>query len=107
MEILQFTTDLDENVARLNALFAQDKTFIVRRLRAPEGLRCAVFFFDGMIDNQAINQSIVRPLLRAGLKSASAEALAESVLQINECRVETDLHAMLTALLYGDTVVLT
>lgn len=107
MQTLHFTADLDENVAQLQALFAQDNTFIVRRVHAPDGLTCAVCFFDGMIDNQAINQSILKPILACTVPSLSAQALAESVIQINECAVQTDLDKMLSAMLYGDTVVLT
>lgn len=105
---LQLTDSLEENIARMQALFAQDNTFVTRIVEnhtAP-GLRCAVFFFDGMVKNLAINQSIIAPI-QAWQGTADAKILAEQVIAINDSRVEPDIQKMLSAFLYGDTVILT
>lgn len=104
---LSFTDSLDRNVAAMQSLFAGDNTFIVRRTQSPSGLRCAVFFLDGMVNALAINQSIIRPLVDADRALLTAEALAATVIQINDAKVEPDPDKMLSALLYGDTVILT
>ena len=104
---IEFTTDLDRNIAALKAQFAGDNTFITRETRSPSGLRCAVFFFDGMVNALAINQSIIRPLIEEPQAKLSAEQLAQSVIEINDSRVEPDVNLMLASLLYGDTVILT
>ena len=41
---IEFTTDLDHNVAVLKQQFEGDNTFVTRETRSPSGLRCAVFF---------------------------------------------------------------
>lgn len=107
LELLHLTADLDRNIAALQALFAGDGTLVVRRIRAAGGLRCAVFFFDGMVDTLTINQSVVRPLLAVPARTLTAEHLRDAVLQVNDCRLEPDPARMLSALLYGDSVVLT
>lgn len=104
---IEFTTDLDRNIAALKAQFAGDNTFITRETRSPSGLRCAVFFFDGMVNALAINQSIIRPLIEEPQAKLSAEQLAQSVIEINDSRVEPDVNLMLASFLYGDTVILT
>lgn len=104
---IEFTTDLDHNVAVLKQQFEGDNTFVTRETRSPSGLRCAVFFFDGMVNALAINQSIIRPLMNAKLPRASSETLVQSVIEINDSRVEPDLNLMLASFLYGDTVILT
>lgn len=103
---IQFTSDLSDNLQKLGALFAQDNTFIVRQIETRAGLRCAVLFFDGMIDNRAINESIVRPLIESQASNPTAEAVASSIIQINDAKLVPDTNAMLSSLLYGDTAIL-
>ena len=60
-----------------------------------------------MVNALAINQSIIRPLMNAKLPRTSSETLVQSVIEINDSRVEPDLNLMLASFLYGDTVILT
>lgn len=107
MESITFSADLDANIRLMQQVFQNDDTLIVRRAAGRGGLRCALFFFDGMVNSLAINQSVVRPILRAECRAATADELADRILQADECRVETDMNKLLTAFLYGDTIVLT
>ena len=107
MPKLTLTASLTENIQQMKALFAGDNTFVARKTESPEGLQCAVFFLDGMVNNLAINQSIIRPLVACDAPRLSADRLATTVIQINDSRVEPDVTKMLSSLLYGDTVILT
>lgn len=104
---IEFTSSLDQNIAALQRQFAGDNTFVTREVRSPSGLRCAIFFFDGMVNATAINESVVRPLLREHRARLTAEELAQSAVQVNDSRVEPDVGRMLASFLYGDTVILT
>lgn len=107
---LQFTNDLEDNIAQMQALFQNDNTFVTRIVesRAQPNLRCAVFFFDGMVKNLAINQSVLRPITDwVGTVPVSADTLATCISQVNDSRVEPDISKMLSSMLYGDTVILT
>ena len=55
MEQITFSTDLESNIRLMQAIFQGDNTFVTRRAAGHKGLCCAVFFFDGMVNNIAIN----------------------------------------------------
>ena len=107
METITFTADLERNIRMMQELFRNDDTLIIRRAIGQNGLRCVLFFFDGMVNSLAINQSLVRPILRCEQPRLSADILAAAVLQADECRVETDMNKVFAAFLYGDAIVLT
>ncbi len=107
MEDITFSEKLDLNVRTMQQIFKDDNTLVTRYAESPNGLRCCVFFFDGMVNGLAINQSVVRPILCSELHDADADTLAKTVLQINDSRVETDISKMFASFLYGDTVVFT
>ena len=48
METITFTADLERNIRMMQELFRNDDTLIIRRAIGQNGLRCALFFFDGM-----------------------------------------------------------
>ncbi len=107
MDDITFTTDLDANVRVMQDIFRGDNTFVTRYAESPKGLRCAVFFFDGMVNGIAINQSVIRPIVCSDLCRSDADVLAQTVLQVNDSRVEPDINKMFASFLYGDTVVFT
>lgn len=107
MQKITFTENLAHNIALMQSVFEGDDTFIVREATGRNGLHCAMFFFDGMVDSFTINESLVRPVLLSDRRRASADELAGRILQADDCRVETDMDKALAAFLYGDTLVLT
>ena len=107
MDNIMFSADLESNIQLMQSLFQGDNTFVTRRAVGHAGLDCAVFFFDGMVNNIAINQSVIRPIVCSDLPRASADTLCQTILQINDSRVETDSSKMFASFLYGDTVVFT
>ena len=107
MDQITFSTDLESNIRLLQAIFQGDNTFVTRRAAGHKGLSCAVFFFDGMVNNIVINQSVIRPIVCADCARATAEELARTILQINDSRVETDTDKLFASFLYGDTVIFT
>lgn len=107
MNTITFCTDLESNIRLMQSIFQGDNTFVTRRAVSRAGLSCAVFFFDGMVNNLAINQSVIRPIVCSDLPCASADTLCRTVLQVNDSRVETDSAKLFASFLYGDTVVFT
>ena len=61
MQKITFTENLAHNIALMQSVFEGDDTFIVREATGRNGLHCAMFFFDGMVDSFTINESLVRP----------------------------------------------
>lgn len=103
---LSFTTDLDENIAMMKRLFVHDDTFICREVRGQSALRAALFFFDGMVNSQAINESIVKPISLWTGNSLQMPDVIREVLQIDDCPFDLKTDQLLAAFLYGDTIVL-
>lgn len=105
---LTFTTNLDDNIARMKTFFQHDNTFICRVVhsRGTPAMRTALFFFDGMVSNEIINQSLVRPLSRWDGAPLPMDAAIDEILQINDCPFNPGMDKLLTAFLYGDTIIL-
>ncbi len=108
METLTLSKSLDQNIASFQAIFQNDNTFIVRIAEnAAKTLRCGIFFFDGMVESSIINENIIRPITRYdGPPLRTAEQVAYSILQTDECNINPAIQDMLQAFLYGDAIVL-
>lgn len=105
---LSFTTDLDENIARMRAFFAHDNTFICRVIqgRGSPALRAALFFFDGMVNSQIINENILRPISAWDGAPMPMDAVIQEVLCINDCPFNPGMDKLFAAFLYGDTIIM-
>ncbi|MDO4174430.1 MAG: spore germination protein [Eubacteriales bacterium] len=103
-----FSNNLDENIARMKALFVHDNTFICRVVhgRGSPALRAALFFFDGMVESSSINESLIRPLSLWRGAPMPMDAVIDEVLHIDDCPFNPPPDKLLTAFLYGDTIVL-
>lgn len=104
--MLAFTKDLDENVRAMKEIFEGDDTFICRETDNGNGLRCALFFFDGMVSSDAINLSLVRPISMWSGGAVDMDRLVAEVVQIDDCSVDPKMDDLFSAFLYGDTIVL-
>ena len=104
------STVLEENITAIKTLLGDDKTVKQHRFQpiAVGGIRCCLFFVDGMVDSIRINESIIQPI--STLASAPTEGVAvidflqQQVLQVNETQKEGRMSQILRGLLYGDTV---
>jgi spore germination protein KA len=70
---------LEENISTIQQIFGQDKTVKSHRFQplAVGGLRCCIFFVDGMVDSIRINESMIQPIntLSAGPGDGADPAL--------------------------------
>ncbi len=101
---------LEENIAEFQQLFGADPTVKSHRFQpqSATGLRCCIFFVDGMVDSIRINESIIQPIctLTAPLPQPTdkIDFLQQQVLQVNETAKEHSMERLLRGLLYGDTI---
>lgn len=97
----------DGDVALLREIFQRDATFRMREFQAGMGLRCALMYLDGMVNNQLMNLSIVRPLMLAeSVVGDPAEDFSKRVLFSNDVKCTSKLQDILRGILYGDSVLL-
>ncbi|MBR4879164.1 MAG: spore germination protein, partial [Clostridia bacterium] len=101
--------NLGENIRFLAATFDKDSTFISRPLETKSGLRCCIFFCDGMVSTPVINDSVVRPITLYNEKIQYGNEIADlktRILQGNDIKIGKSFGDIFAAILYGDTVVL-
>ncbi len=101
---------LEENIAQMDELFSSDKTVKSHRFQPQSipGLRCCIYFIDGMVDSIRINESIIQPICTlsapAPVQTPPVDFLQQQVLQVNETAKADRFDSLLRSLLYGDTV---
>lgn len=108
LSAFQFTTNLDDNVKRMKQQFAHDNTFICRMIqgRGSPALRAALFFFDGMVESSNINESIIKPISLWEGSPLPMDAVIDEVLHIDDCPFNPPADKLVSAFLYGDTIIL-
>ncbi|NLJ30268.1 MAG: spore germination protein [Clostridiales bacterium] len=110
-----FTRNLEDNITKIQNIFRNDNTLIVRRLetRAEPKLRYALIYCDGMVNNKLTNEDIIRPLLEfAPAKSGRAPAdlvdvIAAQVTLSDSVEKTQDINQVIQAIVYGDSALFT
>ncbi|MBE6739724.1 MAG: spore germination protein [Ruminococcaceae bacterium] len=104
----KLSKNLNKNINNIKEIFKNDDILRIRELTTPSGLKCALFFFDGMVNGEVLNESVVRPLLTFSQEYSGekAEFAVEHILFTAETSVSDNLAQMIRNLLYGDTLIL-
>ena len=108
LSAFRFTTNLDDNIKQMKEQFSHDNTFICRMVqgRGSPALRAALFFFDGMVESRNINESIIKPISLWEGAPLPMESVIDEVLHIDDCPFDPPVDKLVSAFLYGDTIVL-
>lgn len=99
---------IDENIAYIKKIFENDHILRSRNITLPCRQKCALFFFDGMVNNEILNESTVRPLLTfsGNFTEEKAQFSVEHILFTAESSVTENVSDMLRSLMYGDTLII-
>lgn len=106
----KISKNLNENIRYLKDIFKNDSTFIVRHLETRAGQRCCVFFCDGMVSTPVVNDSVVRPVVSWNEKILPGSEIADlktKVLFANDIKIAKTFDDAISAILYGDTLLVT
>ena len=100
--------NINENIAYIKEIFKNDDILRIRELTTPVGLKCALFFFDGMVNSEVQNESVIRPLLTFDndYGEEKSEYSVKHVLFTAETSICENLSDMLRNVLYGDTLII-
>ncbi len=102
--------DLDKNTALFKKVFAHDDILRVREVCIGQsGVRCVLFYMDGMASSQQIGETVVKSIVKGDLKQgvkATPEYVVKNILFCDEAAATEKFADMLRAVLYGDTVIL-
>ncbi len=108
-EKVTLSGNLDRDIELFENIFAKDDIMRKRIVDITYDMRCAVIYFDGMVNVQHLNDSIIRPLLTVDVPDKGAlniDEIADKVLFVSEIARAEYVSDMLSAILYGDTLLL-
>lgn len=103
--------ELKEKIEYFKNLYKKDVTFRIREMDIKGAFcyRCAIIFFDGMVDTEKLNNGLIRPLLSLRVENHQKtveEYLEKQILFNNEVTVAKDIYSIITAINLGDTAIL-
>lgn len=104
------SNSINENILLFNKTFKNDDIFRIREIetRINGNLKCALLFFDGMVNTEIINESVIKPLILADENETVdvCEHIRTSVIFANEVEASKNVSDVLSAILYGDSALL-
>jgi len=106
---LKLSGDLEQDAALFQSVFDKDFTLKIRFVDCKTAqYRFCVIFFDGMIANALVDHHVLYPLSRCDghILLSNMEDVARYVLTTDQAVVTNDLHTAVSAMLYGDTLIL-
>ena len=108
LKSVRLTKNLSENIDLVRGIFVKDSVLRFRTVSSAGGVSAAIFYFDGMVNNQIINESIVKPIVRSCEPPwEDRTAFLLSRLFAGEAKITESLEEMIRSVLYGDLLLLT
>lgn len=102
--------NLKEDKALFKEIFLNDAMFRTRNItaKADKCTFCSLLFMDGMVNAEIINEAIIKPLalIDTSLKQSISSLISESIVFANEVTKSGNIAKLLSAILYGDSVLL-
>lgn len=106
---VEFSSNLDMNVRLFKHIFKNDAILRNRTVNIGKtGLRVAVFYMDGMINNEILNESVIKPIVLAEITASNvnANSISSKILFAGEVSTATTADDAIRGVLYGDTVLM-
>ena len=96
--------NLEKDITLFKNIFLNDAMFRTRNITAI----CSLLFMDGMVNAEIINEAIIKPLALIDTSSnqSVSSLISESIVFANEVKKSGDIAELLSAILYGDSVLL-
>ena len=97
----------EENTLIMDRLFRNNPTVKSREIRTVSGIRCRIYFGDGLVATNLIRDGIIAPVMGFDGKMIQGRELdifALSVIQLPEVQKSSDTVEMEAAVAYGDAL---
>ena len=106
---LSFEKNLDSNIKTMENVFKDDDTLVIRQFANQNqiGVKCCIFFIDGMVNNEIVNENIILPIIVNNILCPSNKLLEQIQTQVivsNDVKNTDSFNDIVEAILYGDTV---
>ncbi len=96
--------DIKADTALFKEIFIRDAAFRMRPLFTQSSTECLLMFVDGMINTETLNQAVIRPLVTN--LCSDIDQIKTKVLYANELSSSSNVRKLISALLYGDSILL-
>ncbi len=96
--------NIKADTALFKEIFIRDAAFRMRPLITKNSTECLLMFMDGMINTETLNQAVIRPLVEHS--ADNLEDIKTKVLYANELSASPNIRKLISALLYGDSILL-
>lgn len=101
---------IEENIKMIQEIFANDDTLILRRFENQyNGLKCCVFFVDGMVDTNIINENVLSPIINNKIIFDDIDYISYLESQIiisSSVNTSSTFVDIVNGIITGDTVLL-
>ena len=102
--------DFNKDTKKIEDILKNDSILFKRMIKVGHtGLRCQLYYIDGMVNASMIDDSVIRPLVSTSIEDkalATTTFLMSNILFTSDAKTQTDLGEILRSLLYGDTVLI-
>ena len=102
--------EIEKDIACIKGIFKKDQILRSRFVEiGKSGVKAALFYFDGMVNNEILNHSVIRSILKASVPQGKIPDyiyVSENILFAGEVSTAAQISEMLSAMLYGDTLLI-
>lgn len=100
--------NFEDNLNYFKSIFKNDDILRVRVFYLNSKIKCALFFFDGMVNNGILNESVLEPLLEYNddITFPVEELILNKIIFAAESSKTQKIDEMLRSLQYGDTLLI-
>lgn len=102
---LMMTSDLSENLSMINEVLGENNDIITREFFTNDS-RASIIFTRGLVDTAIINNNILKPLMFNPIDEEKIPYSLKEMLPVSECHEESDLSAITSYILRGETALL-
>ena len=100
--------DIDRDISLFKDIFKNDAIIRIREFYICSTHKCALFFLDGMVNNEILNESLLEPLLEfdSNLSAPFDDYIISNIIFAAESSKTSSIQNMLRAVEYGDTLLI-
>ena len=107
---MTLSKDFQKNTEKIEDILKNNCVLFKRTIMVGKtGVKCRLYYMDGMVNTALIDDSVVRPLVSSTLTDknfCTADFLLSNILYTGDAKTQTDLGEILRSILYGDTVLI-
>ncbi|MBE6729972.1 MAG: spore germination protein [Ruminococcaceae bacterium] len=104
----RLSNNLKTNLNYIKNVFKKDDILRIREFYINSKIKCALFFFDGMVNSGILNESVLEPLLeyKGEITTPIEDLILDKIIFAAESSKTQKVDEMLRSIQYGDTLLI-